>query len=140
MPEKLNFNVIFCEFDEKFGPIVKYAYPQIEQGFGLSVASKSMGFIRSDEVSDSKSLAFLPFSKEKKKGIVRNFEWYDPKLRGGVGTGALVLIFNEADDLIFYQYIKDLENLFDKAIEKVKGLKSNKVEYDIFFGEIVKCH
>ncbi len=140
MPEKLNFNVIFCEFDEKFGPIPKYSYPEIERGFGLSIASKSMGFIRSDEVSDSKSLAFLPFPKEKKKGIVRNFEWPDSTHRGGVGTGSFTLIFNEADDLIFYKYIKDIETLFETIIQMLIKLKTSSTNDNILSNEVVKIH
>ena len=140
MSEKLNFNVIFCEFDPKLGPVPKYSYPDVDRGFGLSVASTSMGFIRSDEVSDSKSLAFLPLSRDKKKGIVRNFEWYDPALRGGVGTGSLTLIFNEADDLIYYKYIKDFEILFDDAIESIKTLKTAKAQETELYEEIKKIH
>ncbi len=140
MAEKLDFALIYSEFDEKLGPIPKFSYPEIDQNFGMNVSMKSINVLMGDEVSDSKSLAFLPFPSESKKGIVRNIEWKDQSLRGGVGSCSLTLIFSEADDLIYYKYIKDLESLFDEASEKIIKLKSKNANDNTFKAAIKKFH
>jgi len=140
MSQKLKFNIIFCEFDGKFGPIPKFSYPEVPKGFGMSIATKSMGFLTSEEVKDAKSVAFIPFPRYNKKGIVRNIEWLDSTLRGGIGTGSFTLIFGEADDLIYYKYIKDIESIFDAATKRIIKLKTSKVEDSLFYDELVKIH
>jgi small GTP-binding protein len=140
MPEKLAFNLIYCEFDEKFGPMPKYSYPKLEYNFEMSISIKTISILTSDDVIDQKSLAFIPFPNEKKKGVVRNFELHDPALRGGVGVCSLTIIFDEADDLIYYKYVKDLEFIFDKATEKIKKLRDSKADDDVINEEVKKIH
>jgi small GTP-binding protein len=140
MAEKLEFELIFSEFDEKLGPMPFCSYPETEKEFGMDVAMKSINLLIGDEASDSTSLAFLPFASQAKKGIVQNIEWPDGTARGGIGSGSLTLIFNEADDLIFYKYIKDLEIVFEKAAEKIIDLKTSKVGNEVFFNELKKIH
>jgi Ras-related protein Rab-11A len=120
--------VIYCEFDEIIGPVPKISYPKIKENLGMKIASKSIDLLSSDTIFDSTSLAFFPFPTEKKKGIIRCFEWKDENLRGGIGTGSLTLLFDEDDDVIFYKYNKDFEIIIEDATNKVIKLKTLKVD------------
>ena len=120
--------ILYSIFDQSIGPIVKVSFPKINnKRFGSEIAQKSIDFLSAEETSNHKSLAFLPFPSEKKKGVIRLVEWRDETLRGNIGTGALTLIFDEDDDVIFYKYIKDLEIEFDEAAKKIIAGTANKV-------------
>ena len=41
-------------------------------------------------------------------------QWEDETMRGGNALGAIILLFNEVDDVIFYKYIEDFEIMFDE--------------------------
>jgi len=140
MAEKLEFELVYSEFDEKLGPVPKGSYPEIEHNFGMDVAMKSINILIGDERSDSKSLAYLPFASEGKKGIVQNIEWPDGTARGGVASGSLTLIFQDVDDLIYYKYIKDLEIEFEQAAKKIIELKTSHADDDSFFKGLKEIH
>ena len=95
MAEKLDFSLIFCEFDEHLGPIPKISYPEINKDLALQIAQRTIDYITDEEFAAARSVAFLPFPTKYKKAIVRNFEWDDEQLRGGKGTASIVLLFDE---------------------------------------------
>jgi len=140
MAEKLDFTFIFSEFDDTMGPIPKISFPEIEIKLGHIVASKSINLLSEEGSFKSSSLAFLPFPTQNKKGIAQNIEWSDNTKRGGVSTGALTLLFDEADDLIFYKYVKDLEVIFEEASKKIIELKISEADYDLILTEIKIIH
>jgi small GTP-binding protein len=118
--------IVYSEFDQLMGPIPKFSLPNVSKSFGRLIAQKSIDLLSTEEITNPKALAFLPFPTEKKKGVIRCIEWEDESLRGDVGTASLSLIFDEDDDAIFYKYIKDLEIVFDEAAEKI--IKLNKLD------------
>ncbi|MDX1799248.1 MAG: Rab family GTPase [Candidatus Lokiarchaeia archaeon] len=140
MVKSLTFGIIFSEFDDILGPTSKMSFPEIDEDFGIKIAMKSIDILSLDEITNSKSLAFLTFPKEKKKGIARIIEWKDETTRGRVGTGAITLIFEEVDDLIYYKYVEDLEEIFDEASEKIIELKLSKSNNNVLSKEIKEIH
>ncbi|MFX0144252.1 MAG: Rab family GTPase [Candidatus Hodarchaeota archaeon] len=140
MEKSLTFGIIFSEFDDIIGPTPKMSFPDIDKDFGIRIAMKSIDILLADEITNSKPLTFLPFPKEKKKGIARIIEWKDETSRGGVVTGAITLIFEEVDDLIYYKYIEDLKEIFDEASEKIIELKLSKSNNNVLFKEIKEIH
>ena len=140
MAEITEFCLIFSEFDDTMGPIPKFCFPNVEFDLGHKVATKSINLLAEDQDFKSKHLAFLPFPSERKKGIALSLEWPDMTRRGGVATGALTLLFNEADDLIYYKYVKDLEVVFHEASKKLIELKNSKVDSNTFSKEIKNIH
>lgn len=140
LAEELEFYLIFSEFDDTMGPIPKLYYPNVEFDLGHKVATKSINLLAEDQNFKSKHLAFLPFPAEGKKGIALNLEWQDMTRRGGVATGALTLLFNEADDLIYYKYVRDLEVVFNEASKILIDLKNSKADSNTFSKEIKNIH
>ena len=122
--------IVYSIFDQLMGPILKVSFPEMKKNFGGDIAQKSIDLLSAEEITNPKSLAFIPFPTERKKGIIRLVEWKDDTLRGNVGTGSLTLIFDEDDDAIFYKYIKDLEDVFDKAAEKIIALNIQNADND----------
>lgn len=128
MSGKLIYGVFYSEFDELVGPRVRIYYPLStkDKNFGRNVASKTLELVTEQPDSkDSHPLAVIPFPSDNKKALSRSFEWKDEKKRGGVGMGALALIFEERNDFIFYKYMKDMEISFDAVIEKIAEIQSS---------------
>jgi small GTP-binding protein len=140
MSEKLDFSLVFCEFHDVYGPVLSVSFPEIESDFGDTVATKSINLLSEERHVKSSSLAFLPFPTKNKKGIAQSIEWVDDTKRGGVATGAFSLIFKEADDLIFYKYVKDLEVIFEEATNKLIELKIAEADNDLILTEIKILH
>ena len=132
MSYDLEFEIIYSEFDEIRGPVIRSSYPEdIEENLGMKIAAKAIGITSNDQNINTQSSAFIPFADLNKKGIVRAFQWSHQNLRGSIGIGAVVLLFKEEDDLIFYKYIKDLEDLFTNAAVQIGNLKPNTIKNDI---------
>ena len=132
--------IVYCEFDQKLGPMLKFSIPKITKGFGDEIALKSIDLLSSEEIMNSKALAFFPFPAQKKKGILRCIEWKDETLRGSVGTSSLTLLFDEGDDVIFYKYNKDFEILFDTAAKKIIDLNTQEADTNTLEAELKKIH
>ena len=62
---------MYSFFHETLGPMPKVSFPKIEKKFGRNLAQKSIDILSAEEVMNPKSLAFLPFPIERKKGIIR---------------------------------------------------------------------
>ncbi len=132
--------IVYSEFDQLMGPIPKFSLPNVSKSFGRLIAQKSIDLLSTEEITNPKALAFLPFPTEKKKGVIRCIEWKDESLRGDVGTASLSLIFDEDDDAIFYKYIKDLEIVFDEAAEKIIELNKLNAGQDKITIQLTDIH
>lgn len=73
-----------------------------------------------------KSLAIIPFPSQKLKGIVKALEIRDLNRRGGAIDSSIAVLFNEANDVIFYKNIDFFEALFDAAASNIIELVETK--------------
>jgi small GTP-binding protein len=71
---------------------------------------------------------------------VRYIERPDSKYKGGTALSTITLLFNEADDLIFYKYMDYLESLFSNSGLRIIDLKNKKAKLDDISYEINKLH
>lgn len=56
-------------------------------------------------------------------GLIKCLEWEDSTKKSGVARAAITLLFKEENDLIFYKYTKEIEELFDEVEPKVVELE-----------------
>jgi small GTP-binding protein len=140
MEKNLEFSLVVSEFDEKLGPIPTFSYPEVDDDFGMQISMKSIDFLSVEETIDSKSLALIPFPTKNKKVLVQSVEWPDKTLRGGIGSGSLSLLFDETDDLIYYKYLRDIEEVFNNSTAILIKLKTDKVENSVILNELMQIH
>ncbi|HME51099.1 MAG TPA: GTP-binding protein [Candidatus Lokiarchaeia archaeon] len=118
--------IVYSVFDEKAGPIPGLWFPaNIHKDLLDKVASESMALsISSAKVT--KQLCHIPLPKFKLKMLVKQFQYSDCNRRGGICDTTLALLFDEVDDLIFYEYVHDFEDIMDKCAMKINSVQEKK--------------
>ncbi|MFO8020163.1 MAG: GTP-binding protein [Promethearchaeia archaeon] len=124
MSEKIINGLIYTILNEEVGPEPKLFIPStLKEDTVLHVSIKTITILTSEQGMIPKSLTILPFPSLNQKALIKYLQWEDPEKRGSVGNAALTLLFDEAYDIIFYKYMKDLEYLFNEAAKKITKLE-----------------
>jgi len=92
------------------------------------VGSKCLSLLSGDDLVIPRSFAMIPFPTLKLKGLIKYIEWKDASSPNNRGKAAIAIIFEEADDLIFYKYNDIFEtsiNSFSKKITELKEKNAN---------------
>jgi small GTP-binding protein len=141
MPEEIIKAIVYTELDEGSGPNPILWNPlDLPEKLRMSVAIKSITMLTTDQGIIPKSLVILPFPSFNLKGIVKYIEREADKFKGGMALSTITLLFNEADDLIFYKYMNYLEFAFTNSAQSIIELKRNNTNIDDIFFEINKLN
>ena len=105
MSQGLIKGIIYIQFDDIHGtsPVVwmpEHLDDQLKNLTGIKAISLLTG---ENNYIPQKSI-IIPFPSRNKKGMIKFLKWSDKERRGDIGQSALAIIFNAADDLIFYKY------------------------------------
>lgn len=137
MSEEIIKAIVYTELNEGSGPNPILWNPiDLSEKLRMSVAIKSITMLTTDQGIIPKSLVILPFPSFNLKGIVKYVEREDSTSKGGRSLSTITVLFNEADDLIFYKYIDYLENVFSDSTQKILELKYKQAKSDNIFYEI----
>jgi len=121
--------VIYSKCDDKIGP---FAFSWIPKGLPDDVKSlismKSISILSGEGGLIPKSLAVLPFPSIHLKALIQCFELEDEASRGGFMDSSISILFDEADDPIFYKYMKNLEPLLREVVVRIKELEASGAE------------
>ncbi len=127
MESKLIKGVIYSQFEQKAGPMaVSWLPVDLSYDTRNLVSMKTIQMLAGEEGKVPESLAIIPFPSIYSKGLVRFLEIKDLQSRGLAIDSSLTVLFDEADDLIFYKYIKDFEAVFTETSRKIRKLEEKK--------------
>ncbi|MFX1379521.1 MAG: Rab family GTPase [Promethearchaeota archaeon] len=141
MSDEIIKAIVYTELNEGSGPNPVLWNPlDLPEKLRMSVAIKSITILTTDQGIVPKSAIILPFPSFNLKGIVKYIEREADRFKGGMALSTITILFNEADDLIFYKYIDYLETAFDESAKKIIELKLNLASTDEIFYEINKLH
>ena len=141
MPDEIIKAIVYTELNEGSGPTPVLWDPlDLPERIRMSVAIKSITMLTTDQGIVPKSAVIFPFPSFNLKGIVKYIEMNADTFKGGTALSTLTLLFNEADDLIFYKYIDFLESAFDNSAQKIIELKSKKANTNDIYYEINKLN
>lgn len=139
MSEEIIKAIVYTLLDERIGPKPHLWYPiDLEEGIRMSAGIKSITLLSTDQGVMPKSLVIIPFPNYNLKGIIKYIERQDEGYRGGVALSSITVLFNEADDSIFYKYMDYLETLFSESAQEFIKLEKEKAESEVLFTEINK--
>lgn len=133
MNRKIITGIVYVEMNEELGPNpvawIPYKFKQIDL---FHIAIKTLTVLTGERGLIPESLVILPFPSMNLKGLIKYIKWDDPSRRGEIGQSAVVLLFQEVDDVIFYKYMDELsipfENLTNSII-KLEKLRSPREEF-----------
>ncbi len=139
MPNDIIKAIVYTILDEKIGPQPFLWYPiDLKEEIRMSAGIKSITLLSTDQGAMPKSLVVIPFPNFNLKGIIKYIERYKEGYRGGVALSSITLLFDEADDLIFYKYMDYLESAFSESAQEIIKLENENAESEETFAEINK--
>lgn len=123
METKLISGILYTEMDDEVGPNPIVLLGDIPQSDRLYIGIKTITVLSGEGGLIPKTLVILPFPSLNLKGLIKFIKWDDESRRGGIGQGAITLLFKEFDDVIFYKYLSYLDPPFDEAANKIGNLQ-----------------
>lgn len=139
--EELIKGVIYSQFNEKQGPIaVTWVPTDLKIEIRDLVSLKSINMLVGERGIVPKSLAIVPFASYDLKGMIKLMEIKDVKHRGGVLDSTLTVLFNEANDVIFYKHINQFEELFEDIASDILKLEEKNASTDEIHEQIKKFY
>jgi small GTP-binding protein len=125
METKLISGILYTEMDDEVGPNPVVLLGDIPQSDRLYIGIKSITVLSGEGGLIPESLVILPFPSLNLKGLIKFIRWDDESRRGGIGQGAITLLFREFDDVIFYKYLSYLDPPFKEAANEIANLQKS---------------
>jgi small GTP-binding protein len=133
-------SAMYIVFDEKLGPVAQTWLPaDLSMDMREKVPMLVMN-IASNMQELPKGVAMIPVPAYSMKSLVRFVRFEDTKLRAGTGEIAIVLLFDEVDDAVYYRYLKQFEELFEKYAKTAKDLQEKKAAKNHFSTMLSSFH
>jgi len=125
-------SVVLSLFDED-GPSPKIYWPQdIEESARLLIAMKTISLLMGDAVYQNGTdidgvnyFGILPFPDLKMNGLTYFFLISDPNARGNATAATITVLINEDNKVFFYENMKYLRIIIDKAASRVQTSKNH---------------
>jgi small GTP-binding protein len=132
MEAELIEGVLYTELDEEVGPHPLVWLGEIPQSSRLHISVKTITVLSGESGLIPESLVILPFPSLNLKGLIKYVKWEEASKRGGIGLGAITLLFRESDDVIFYKYLNYFETPFEEVAEKISELQKLKASRETY--------
>ena len=137
----LIYSILFTEFEEVSGlyPVIDIP-PVLSEDIKKLISNKCLSLLSGEKRIIPKSLAIIPFPSLNLKGLVKYIEWIDETQQNKLAQAAITILFKEADDLIFYKYIKNFETLLKEFSQKIIDLEKIKADKKEIISEMKDLH
>ena len=126
MEAKLINGILYTELDDELGPNPFVWLGDMPPLSRLHISVKTITVLSGESGLIPDSLVILPFPSLNLKGLIKYVQWNEKSKRGGIGQGAITLLFKESDDVIFYNYLNYFETPFEEVAEKIINLQKSK--------------
>jgi len=131
--------IIYSQFDQKIGPTaIAWVPAKLSTNIKNLISLKTIQILAGEGGKVPESLAVIPFPSISLKGLVKYIEIKDTASRGLAIDSSITLLFNEADDTIFYKYMKNFESVFNEIEKGIKKLVEKKASGEEITEEIIK--
>jgi len=139
MEAKLIKGILYTELDDELGPNPFVWLGDVPQSSRIHISVKTITVLSGEQGLIPESLVILPFPSLNLKGLIKYIKWNDEARRGGIGQGAITLLFKESDDVIFSYFKNHFETVFKEVAEKIvhlQKLKAQRENYIDIFNEL----
>ena len=129
MNRDLITGIVYTQFDDVKGTTPDNWVPSdLPERLRMLAGIKSVSLLTGEGDYIPKSLVIVPFPSFSLKGIVKFIKWKDRYRRGGFARSTITILFNEADDVIFYKYLNELEVICKECSKRITELEIQKVD------------
>jgi small GTP-binding protein len=129
MEKTIIITMMYIELNDELGPNPVFCFPtdfSLEEQMRISI--KTITLLSGEDGLVPESLVILPFPSLNLKGLIKYITWNDINRRGGIGQSAIVMLFQDVDDVIFYKYKTNFELIFAEKASQIILLEKSKEE------------
>jgi len=130
--QEIIHGILYTELNEEVGPNPFAWLGNLSQTDRIHISVKTITVLSGERGLIPESLVILPFPSLTLKGLIKYVKWNDDERRGGIGQGAITLLFKESNDVIFYKYLNYFDSLFVNVAEKLAQLQKSKAPREDF--------
>lgn len=124
MDHKVIESLIYCELNDEVGPNpVSWRPFDVDESLRMHISIKAFTVLSGERGLIPNNLVILPFPSLNLKGLVKYIKWDDANRRGSIGQSAIILLFKEIDDAIFYKYLDYFEPYFNDISKQIINLE-----------------
>jgi len=138
MESQIIKGLIYSEVNEELGPDAKAWIPEDLTPVNLiHISVKTLAVLTGEKGHIPETLVILPYPSLGLKGLIKFIKWEDTARRGGIGQAALILLFQELADVIFYKYLKEFSKPFSEIAQNIIYLEKSNAKTQNFVNELV---
>jgi len=130
--QEIIHGILYTELNEEVGPNPFAWLGNVSQTDRIHISVKTITVLSGERGLIPESLVILPFPSLTLKGLIKYVKWNDDERRGGIGQGAITLLFKESNDVIFYKYLNYFDAIFKEVAEKIAHLQKSKAARENF--------
>jgi small GTP-binding protein len=130
-------SILYIQLDDEIGPNPVVSIPKEFSTINkMHISIKVITVLSGEHGKVPQRLVILPFPSLNLKGIIKYLKWDDPKRRGSIGQSAIVIIFEDINDVVFYKYFEQLNPPFEEYSSRIKNLERQRARLEEFESEI----
>ncbi|MFX0073980.1 MAG: Rab family GTPase [Candidatus Hermodarchaeota archaeon] len=130
--------IIYLDID-KDSPRVNFWYPSnLPEDYRNYIAEECISIISGDPTFIPEILLIFPISPLKIKVLIKYFKREQSTVNEGSSKSAIIFIFAEEEDQIYYRYMSYIDSYFSKTVSTLLILEENRPSEEVVHDEIVK--
>ena len=122
-------------------PLIKFWYPyNLPEKYQRVIVEECVSIISGDPTFIPEVLLIFPIPHLKIKVLIKYFKREYPTNEEGISKSAIIFLFAEENDQIYYRYMSYIDSYFSKTVSIMLTLEKNGTINDLIHEEIVKLH
>ncbi len=118
---------------------INFWYPHdLPEGIRRFIGEECFSIISGDSTFIPEVLLIFPIAPLKLKVLIKYFKREDNTKIEGFSKSAIIFLFDEKDDHIYYRYMSYIDSYVSKAVSVIVDLENNELKEDLIYDEIVK--
>ena len=131
--------IVYIHINGSNEPKINFWYPsELPEDVRTLIGMKCSSIISDDMSYIPEVLLVFPLPSLKSKMLIKYFESHKTSEQEIPNRSALIFVFSEENDVIFYRYMSYIDSYFADTIKKIKELEMNKNDKQTVFTEIIK--
>jgi small GTP-binding protein len=132
--------IIYLDIDNNT-PRIKFWYPyDLPEEYRIYISNECVSIIAGDPTFIPEVLLIFPIPSLKIKVLIKYFKREESDNIKGTLKSAIIFIFAEEEDQIYYRYMSYIDSYFSKTVSTMLSLEENETIEEVIYEEIVKLH
>ena len=132
--------IIYLDIDND-APMIKFWYPyNLPEKYQRDIVEECVSILSGDPTFIPEVLLIFPISHLKIKVLIKYFKREDPSNEKGTSKSAIIYLFAEENDQVYYRYMSYIDSYFSKTVSTMLSLEKNGTIDELLYEEIVKLH